>query len=152
MDDLQQELRAAERAATAPFVDEPRSEGWYPLLMAVFVTAQVAGPLLTVHGMGYLGFSLQALAIVATALYYVRHARRAGAVPRMRSAPPEVRRAYAFLLVGALVAVVVSVLAWLLGGWPAGLTAVFGSSLALVWLYERRVYPRAVALVRERLA
>lgn len=152
MDHLQQQLRTAERAAAAPFVDEPRSEGWYPLLMAAFVTALTAGPVMTLHGMGYLGFLLQGLAIGATAVYYVRHEKRAGAVPRMRSAPAEVRRAYAFLLVGAVVAVAVSVVAWLLGGWPVGLTAVFVSSLAVVWLYERRVYPRAVALVRDRLA
>lgn len=152
MDHLKHELHAAERAASSPFVDEPRSEGWYPLLMAAFVTALAAGPVMTLNGLGYLGFLLQALAIAATAAYYVRHGKRAGAVPRMRSAPPEVLRAYAFLLVGAVAAVGVSVGAWLLGGWQAGLPAVFLSGWGVVWLYERRVYPRAVALVRKRLA
>jgi hypothetical protein len=152
MDDLQQELRAAERAAATPFVDEPRSEAWYPLLMAAFVTAMAAGPVLVAHGLGFPGFSLQALALAAVAFYYVGHHQRAGAVPRMRSAPPEVQRAYVVLLVGALAVVIVSVVAWSINGWPSGLTAVFLSSLALVWLYERRLYPRAVTLLRERLA
>ena len=83
MDHLQQELRAAERSATVPFVDEPRSEGWYPVMMAAFVTALTAGPVIVLHGLGYAGFLLQAVAIGATAVYYVRHERRAGAVPRI---------------------------------------------------------------------
>lgn len=152
MDDVQQDLRAAERAAATPFVDEPRSQEWYPFFMAASVTALTAGPVLTVHGLGYLGFSLQALAMAAVAVYYLRHQERAGAVPRMRSAPPEVRRAYLFLLVGAVAAVGVSVTAWTLGGWPVGLATVFLSSLGAVWLYERRIYPRALALLQERLA
>jgi hypothetical protein len=36
--------------------------------------------------------------------------------------------------------------------WPVGLSTVFLSSLAVVWLYERRIYPRAVTLLQERLA
>lgn len=152
MDDLKQELRAAERAAAAPFVEDPRSQAWYPLFMAAFVTALTAGPVLTVHGLGYLGFPLQALALAAVGSYYLRHHKRAGAVPRMRSAPPEMQRAYTLLLLGAVTALGISVMTWLASGWPAGLAAVFGSSLALAWLYERHLYPRALRLLQQRLA
>ena len=152
MDELQQELRAAERAAAAPFVEDPRSQAWYPLFMAAFVTALTAGPVLTVHGLGYLGFPLQAVALAAVAFYYARHHERAGAVPRMRSAPPEVQRAYTLVLVGAVAGLGVSVLTWLVSGWPTGLAAVFVSSLAVAWLYERHLYPRALHLVQQRLA
>lgn len=152
MDHVHQQLRAAERAAAAPFVEEPRSEAWYPALMAAFCTAICAGPVLVVTGYAPLGFLLQAVAVVALAAYYARHQARAGAVPRMRAAPPEVRRAYAHLLGGTALAAAVSAGLWLLGGWPVGLATVFVTVLAVVWFYERRSYPRAVARVRERLA
>ncbi len=152
MDDVQQELRAAERAAAAPFVDEPRSESWYPLFMAAFCTAIVAGPLLVVRGPGALGLGVQLVAVLALGAYYARHHSRAGAVPRMRSAPPEVRRAYSQLFVGIATAALLSAGLWVLGGWRVGLSTVFVSSLVVVWLYERRLYPRAVARVRGRLA
>ena len=142
----------ADRAAAAPFVEQPRSAWWYAPATAVFFTAMAAGPALAASGHAPLGFSIQGAALLGFLVFNHDHRRRAGTSPRMRSAPHEITVAYVFLAVGGTVAATVTAMSWLTWGAQAGLAVLFLASLGVVWTYERLVYPRAVRLVRQRLA
>lgn len=145
-------LRAAERAAAAPFIDYPKTPWWYPLLFATFMTAVLAGPALVQHGHGIAGFGLQFLSLAALITFARWYRTRWGAWPRMSAAPAEIKGAYRWFLTMFVVGAVVSVAAWLLGGPQVGLPAIFVVAYALIWAYEGVVYPRAAQRVRERLA
>lgn len=145
-------LRQADRAAAAPFLEQPRTRWWYPPFMAAFFTGLAAGPVLVAEGRGGAGFAVQGLVLVGFLAFTVGYRRQAGTSPRMRSAPPEITRAYLFLLLAGGACVGVTAAAWSLAGPVAGLSALFVTSLAVVWAYERAVYPQAAARVRRRLA
>lgn len=152
MENTRNALRDVELAAAAPFVNEPVSPWWYPLLMASFFTALVAGPLLISQGLGAAGFGLQLVAIIAVGVFYAALRAKAGTSPKMRSAPDEIKHAYRGLFLGFGGSAVVSVAVWVLLGWQGGLSAIFLTTLATTWEYERVLYPRAVQRVRDRLA
>lgn len=151
MESTQNILHEAERAAAAPFLNEPRSPWWYPLLTGAFFTGLAAGPLLIAHGYAPLGFVLQAAAVCAYSAFMLGHRRRAGTSPRLRRAPREVRGAYWWLGGATVVCAAVTIACWVSMGWQAGLPSLFLSSAAATWWYERRAYPRAVAATQERL-
>ncbi|WP_157358952.1 hypothetical protein [Arthrobacter sp. Soil782] len=152
MENTHDALHDVERAAAAPFVNEPVSQWWYPLLMASFFTAMAAGPLLISQGRGAAGMGLQAVAIIAVGAFYVAHRAKSGTSPRMRSAPDEIKRAYRWLCLAFGGSMAVSVVVWMLLGWQGGLSVIFVMTLAITWAYERILYPRAVQQVRDRLA
>ena len=152
MENTQDALRDVEQAAAAPFVNEPVSPWWYPLLMASFFTALVAGPLLISQRWAVAGFGLQLVAIIAVGVFHAAHRTKAGTSPRMRSAPDEIKHAYRWFFLGFGGSATVSVAVWMLLGWQGGLSAIFVTTLAVTWAYERVLYPRAVQRVRDRLA
>lgn len=152
MENAQHALRELDLAAAAPFVNDPVTEWWYPPMMASFFTAMAAGPLLISQGHAAAGLTLQAVANVTVVLYYLAHRAKAGTSPRMRSAPAEIKGAYRWCFVVFTGCAAVSAALWILFGWTVGLCTIFATTLAATWAYERVVYPRAVRLVRDRLA
>ncbi|MCL3862532.1 hypothetical protein [Actinotalea sp. K2] len=152
MENAQDALRDIDRAAAAPFVNDPVTAWWYPPTMAGFFTAMAAGPLLISQGRGAAGFGLQAVALITLVMVYAAHRAKSGTSPRMRSAPDEFKHAYRWLCLTYAGSLAVSVVVWVLLGWQVGLSAVFVTMLAATWSYERVVYPRAVHRVRNRLA
>jgi hypothetical protein len=151
MENTEDTLRDVKRAAAAPFVNEPVSQWWYPLLMAGFFTAMVAGPLLISQGRGVAGMGLYAVAIIAVGVFYVAHRAKSGTSPKMSSAPDEIKRVYRWFCLAFAGSLAVSVVMWIFLGWQSGLSAFFVTTLATTWIYERVLYPRAVQQVRDRL-
>lgn len=121
-------------------------------MMASFFTAMAAGPLLISQGRGAAGFGVQAAAIIAVSVFYVAHRAKSGTSPRMRSAPDEIKHAYRWCFMAFAGSVAISVAVWMLLGWQLGLCAIFVTTLAATWSYERVVYPRGVQQVLDRLA
>ncbi|MCY7402037.1 MAG: hypothetical protein LH477_13990 [Nocardioides sp.] len=145
-------MRAIERAAAAPFITAPRTQWWYPVLMACFFTAMMAGAPLVGRGHAAVGFGLQVLALVAVGVFYGTYRETWGTRPRMRSAPPEIAAVYRWCWGAFAGAMLLSAAVWVLSDWRVGLSSIFVTTLAVTWAYERRVYPRAAQQVRERLA
>ena len=152
METTESALRAAERAAAAPFVDYPATPSWYPLLVAGFMTAMPGGPVLIRHDHVVLGFGVQALAIALLMAFILWYRKRWGTWPRMAAAPPEIKTAYRWYVLAFAAGAFFCLAAWGAGGWQLGLPAIFVATYALVWVYERSVYPKAAQRVRERLA
>lgn len=152
MENAQRALRDVDLAAAAPFVNYPVTEWWYQPMMASFFTAMAAGPLLISQGRGAAGFGVQAAAIIAVSVFYVAHRAKSGTSPRMRSAPDEIKHAYRWCFMAFAGSVAISVAVWMLLGWQLGLCAIFVTTLAATWSYERVVYPRGVQQVLDRLA
>ncbi len=152
MESNEQQMRAIERAAATPFITAPRTPWWYPVLMACFFTAMVAGVPLVGRGHAAAGFGLQVLALVAVGVFCGAHRETWGTRPRTRSAPAEIMGAYRWCWVALSGCVVISAAAWEWVDWRVGLGSIFVTTLAVTWVYERSVYPRAAQQVRERLA
>lgn len=146
-DDLAAELRQADRAAAAPWIDYPQTPTWYPpatgLWAALFCLA-VAIPD---------DSPLQALAMLALVAvevaFVVWYRRRRGTWPRGR-APEEIRKVMAAFLVGAVAVVsIVGLALWVTAPWVAAIVAFVVVTPAVAW-YER-VYAAAAARARARL-
>lgn len=152
METTESALRAAERAAAAPFIEYPATPWWYPLLVAGFMTAMPGGPVLIRHGHTFLGFGVQALAVGALFAFLTVYRKKWGAWPRMAAAPPEIKEAYRWYALTFAAGIFCCIGAWVAGGWQLGLPVIFVATFVLVWVYERTVYPRAARRVRERLA
>ncbi|WP_152915975.1 hypothetical protein [Arthrobacter sp. RIT-PI-e] len=152
MENIDAVLRAADRAAAAPYTYRYDTPAWYPFAMAAYFTA-IAGtfPLL-MTGRLVLGMGLLVLAVGAFLALTMVLRRRFGTWPSMDGAPVEIRRVFGVLLLLALAVVLVSTIVWQLTGAPGGLLAIFLTSLAVVWSYEFRLYPAAAARLRRRLA
>ena len=152
MESNEQQMWAIERAAAAPFITAPRTQWWYPVLMAGFFTLMAAGPVLVGRGHAAVGFGLQVVALVAVGVFYGAYRETWGTRPRMRSAPTEIAGAYRWCFVAFSGCVVLSAAAWARVDWRVGLSSIFVTTLAVTWAYERSVYPRAAQQVRDRLA
>lgn len=152
MENIEDVLRSADRAAAAPYTYDFDTPAWYPFAMAAYFTA-IAGtfPLLMV-GRLVLGTGLLALAVTAVLMLTLVLRQRFGTWPAMTGAPAEIRRVFRLLLLLALAVLLVSTMVWQLTGPLGGLAVVFLTSLAVVWAYEFRLYPAAAARLRRRLA
>ncbi|THJ68622.1 hypothetical protein E8P82_01585 [Arthrobacter echini] len=151
MENIEDALLAADRAAAAPFVQTPPAPAWYPLAMAIYFTA-VAGsfPLLQDdHVLLGAGVLVVAISGLLTLTLTIRAQR--GTWPRLAEAPPEIKRVVAVFVSLAVLALLVSAAIWFWVGAAAGLSTVFIASLAVVWAYEFRLYPAAARQVRQRL-
>ncbi len=145
-------LRDLDRAAALPFTKYPPSPRWYPLLMGGCLSAIVAALFLIFGGNRLLGAILEIIAVLCFILFLTWYRKKWGTWPDMKEAPIEIRRVYRrFYVAYSSAWVLIVALAFLTS--PALTVAVtFSVFTALVWVYERKVYPAAAALVRARLA
>ncbi len=145
-------LRDLDRAAALPFIDYPRSPWWYPFLMGGLFAAMGAGLFLGNRGHVVAALCVFAAAIVSSGLYFRWYRSRWGTWPEMSEAPAEIRGAYRRYFVGMFVALVLIVVVGLLSPPVVTVVVTFLVLTALIWGYERKVYPAACADVRARLA
>lgn len=149
-EDLLQAQRAAERAEAAPYTDYPPTPAWYPPAMGAWMAAYTL--LLTLredHGV-WLVLGMIALASL-TGLFLGWYSRYHGAMPNLRHAPREFRRAFAcyaavVVTIGASIA-----LAWRLAGPALAAPVAFAATTLGLIVYERS-YAAAARRTRERLA
>lgn len=151
-DELRDQLRAADRAAAAPYLDYPKEPWWVVPAFGALASLFVLGVGLRDRPdvPGVLWALIMALVALSAVGYVSWQRRRRGATPSGR-APQEVNRVLWWFVGGAIgVAVVLFLLAdW--APWWVGMPAAFVlASGGLFWF--GRAYARAVAKVRERLA
>lgn len=151
MESIPNPLREADRAAAMPFLNPPATPWWYPLMMAAYFTT-VSGAAAILREHQAIGLTMLVVPIAAVLLFVRHYRRRWGTWPRLEKAPAEIRRAYAWFLGACAVDIVICGLVWVFAGAPVALPVIFVTSLIIFWLYERRVYPKAAAKARERLA
>ncbi|WP_122817498.1 hypothetical protein [Nocardioides pantholopis] len=148
--DLAAAQRAAERAEAAPYIDYPPTPAWYYPVGGAWAAAYVA--LLgwwRTHQVWLVLGMLALSALVGALLGW--YSRRAGAMPSFRRIPRELRRGYAFYLLGVLVVVGLVALAWWLLGHLAAVATAFVVVAVGLLLYDR-AYAAAARRTRERLA
>jgi hypothetical protein len=152
MENYEETLRSADRAAAAPFTQTPRIAIWYPFAMAAYFTL-VAGtfPLMR-EGRILFGMGLLVVAVVSVVILTLTIRAKWGTWPRLATAPAEIKRAFGLFIVLALIALIASSVVWAWFGDVAGLITVFLAALIVVWAYEFRLYPAAARQVRQRLA
>lgn len=146
--DLAAQLRAAERAAAAPYVVFPPTPRWYPPAVGTWAATLLA---LFAWGPGTATFAVGLVALLAVELGFLRwYARRHGAMPSLRQPPAEFRPAFRRYAVGVAVVVALVALAWVLvGEWAAVATTWVAVTAGLAG-YER-LYAEAARRTRERL-
>lgn len=151
--EIRDELREAERAAAAPFVEVPRYQWWHTALLSLvgplfaLVTSQV---LRALDGGGTLAF-IPGFAITLITLFVVLdQRRRSGATPKGK-APAELRIVFRWYYIGAAIVLVsVAILALTTSPW-ASLPVSYAVCLGgLLWFGT--AYQRAAARVQARLA
>lgn len=152
MENFDAALRAADRAAAAPFTQTPRISAWYPFAMAAYFTAVAATYPLLRDGRIIQAIGLLLAAVAAVLILTLTIRARWGTWPRMAVAPTEIKRAYMLFIVLAVAALILSAAIWTWLGDTAGLVAVFLTALVLVSAYEFRLYPDAARQVRQRMA
>jgi hypothetical protein len=147
--DPRQQLREAERAAAAPYVDYPRTPGWYAPVVGAWSAALVA-VLATRSSHPVLSVVVLVALVAAEGGFLAWYRNKRGTMPSMRQVPPEIRREMSRYLVGLVVVVAAVVAAAvLLSGLLAALLA-FVLVTGGLTVYERR-YERAAAATRARL-
>lgn len=146
-DELRERVRAADRAAAAPYVDYPATPWWYHGFFGLWSVAFVlvmrvaADPVWRPVGL--------VLLCVAVGLLSGWQRRRRGTWPRGK-APAEIQRAMLGFVVGAVAVIALgALLLWLAPVWAAA-AVLFVVVTAGVWSYER-AYDRAAARTRARL-
>jgi hypothetical protein len=149
--DLEEQLRAAERGAAAPYISYPPTPWWYAPSVGAWSAAMIGTFTWWRQNVGLFVGSLAAL-IAVEALFLVWMRRRHGALPMPGKGTPPVEIAAVWR--GYLAAVPVVVLLVWLAGWLAGVPAAAGVAFVLVTaglvFYERR-YAAAAARTRSRL-
>jgi hypothetical protein len=149
--DAEEQLRVLERAEAAPYVNYPKTPGWYAPAVGLWTAALIGA--FTWWRVSAALFVGSLVALVALELWFVTWMRRRhGAMPMPgRGKPPrEIRAIWVRFSVAVPVVVALVALAWWLGGVPAGAGTAFVLVTAGLWYYERR-YAVAAAEVRERL-
>ncbi|WP_161895633.1 hypothetical protein [Gordonia spumicola] len=142
-------LRAAERAAAAPFVDYPPTPVWYPpalggwfaILSAIMVYRP--GPAVSVP--------LLVVLIALVGAFMAWHSRVRGTLPTLTGAPKELHRPMYGYAAGVVVIVAVVVPVGLFAPPIAAVIATFVLVTIGIAAYER-AYFRAAQAVKERLA
>ena len=145
-------LHDLDLAAARPFIDYPRTPWWYPVFMGWYFSSIATALLLGSSGNFVAAAVVFAGAIVAVAVFVRWYRAQWGTWPQMTAAPPEIRRAYREFYVGGAVAVVFTAVVGLLAPGAVTVAVAFVVSTALIWVYERKIYPAACAEVRARLA
>ncbi len=150
-DSTADQLKAADRAAAAPYLDYPDLARWYPIasggwFAAVLLSAAHFGS----HGV-VAGLALLVLIGVQVA-FLAWYRRRWSTWPRFDAeVPPEIQFVVRAYFVGLGVVLVLTTLTWLLVGPWVSAALVLVTVTALVTAYEDR-YAVAADRVRERLS
>ncbi|MQA82997.1 MAG: hypothetical protein GEV10_31855 [Streptosporangiales bacterium] len=150
-DEIREQLRAAERAAAAPYVDYPKDPWWTVPGFGALASLIVLGVNLREQSDMPDWAATLPLALVAAGAcgYVLWQRRRRGTMPSGK-APREVNRVlWGFVLGAVVVAVVVFVFADLAPLWLAVPSAFVLASGGMLWF--GRAYDRAAAQARERL-
>lgn len=152
--EIREQLRLAERAAAAPYVDYPKDPWWHMPLLSL--TSPIFAYMLytMLHGTttSRSTISFPAVASLGIALIIILHQRkRRGALPSGGKAPAELTRVLRWYAVGGIT-LAVSVIA-------LALTTPLYVSVPVAWVLSLggiywfgRAYERAAEQVRERLA
>lgn len=157
-DDVRTQLHDLERAEAAPYVDQRPSPRWFAPAFGLWFGVMAA--VQDFHWSTEVDSVWRALVTVAIVIpmaalvgaYSAWHQRYHGALPRLVGPkPPEIRRVYRlYFLAFVVVAAALVGLALLVPWWVTGaVTAVV--AWGFLAAYER-IYERAAAAVRERLA
>lgn len=146
-DDARNALRAADRAAAAPWIDYPPVPWWHPL----FFAAYAAGLTLAIGLLDGLATAGVELVLVVVMLGYTRwYVRKRGTYPK-GTPPQEIRRPLHLMIAGAvLIAVATFALGALVSVWLAAAFAAVTTSGGIT-AYEA-AYARGAQRARDRLA
>jgi hypothetical protein len=144
----QQTLAEAERATAALWTDYPPTPAWYyPAVGAWFAGYVVAfGAPLADH----VRLPLLLVLPFLFGLFVRWYTDKRGAMPRLRSAPPEFKSAIRWYLVGYAALLGACVAVYFTAGYVAATVVAFVGATAGLWVYER-AYEDAVRRTRERL-
>jgi hypothetical protein len=149
--DLEEQLKAAERGAAAPYVEYPPTPWWYAPSVGAWAAAMIGAFSWWRENAALFVGSLAALIAIET-LFIVWMQRRHGALPRPgKGTPPtEIARVWRGFAAAVPVVVLLTGLVW----WLISLPAAAGAAFVLVTVglaaYERR-YAAAAARTRARL-
>lgn len=152
--EIREQLRLAERAAAAPYIDYPKDPWWQFLLLSLVLPIFALLLNTLVNGSTTMRslLALQSLAITGITLAVVLSQRkRRGALPSGGKAPAELRRVFRWYFVGAsALTLAVSALA---------LTTPLYVSMPVAWALSLfgiawfgMAHERAAVRIRERLA
>lgn len=145
------QLLEIDHLAATPFIEYPTTPSWYPALIGGYWTAMTGAILAGRHGHPVWTVVIALAALVVLMGYLRSYRARWGTWPLMSNAPAEIRRAYMTNLRGLILCVALTAVAFALAPWFVTLAVGFVSFTTLYWLYERRIYPGAVARVKARL-
>lgn len=152
-DELQFELREAERAAAAPFMLVPLSSWWHVALLGLagplfaLVTSQT---LLAIQGGGTWAF-IPSIAISLITILVVQDQRRRRGVAPKGKAPVELRPVYRWYFIGAaLLFVAIVVIALNTSPWVSLPVSYLACLAGMLWF--KHAYGQAVARIKARLA
>ncbi|WP_298455174.1 hypothetical protein [uncultured Cellulomonas sp.] len=144
-------LRQSDRAAASPFIDHPRSPGWYSPAVGLWWAGLAVMVHLYLDGRTVAASILLAALLVSEMAVIAWLRRRWGVWPRMAQAPAEVKSTYHRFVVGVVLVALVAALAWWQLGWVVGVVVIAVAMTALHAFYRLRAYPAAAERVRERL-
>jgi len=146
--EAREQLRAAERAEAAPYVDYPPDPRWISPAFGVLATLLALAANLHDHpGWSSVPSTLVVLGVVG---YVLWQRRRRGTQP-YGTAPRELTRVYRWYLGGAIViGTALLVMGYWAPLWLALPVAFLAGTLGLLWFI--RAYDRAATRVRKRLA
>lgn len=149
--DLEEQLKAAERGAAAPYVSYPPTPSWYAPSVGAWAAAMI-GTFTWWRENAALFMASLAVLIAVEALFVVWMQRRHGALPMPgKGTPPvEIAGVWRGYLVGLAVVILLVGLVWWLVGVPAAAGAAFVLVTVGLAVYERR-YAVAAATTRARL-
>ena len=140
-----------ERAEAAPYVNYPKTPGWYSPAVGLWMAALIGA--FTWWRVSAALFVGSLVALVALEFWFITWLRRrhgAMPMPGHGTPPREIGAIWVRFFVAVPVVVALIALAWWLGGVPAGAGTAFVLVTAGLWYYERR-YAAAAAEVRKRL-
>lgn len=156
-DEVRESLRAAERAAAAPWVDYPRDPVWHAVVLSV------AGPVVVLIGAQLFGalvgradfIALPSIVLSLLVIIVVTDQRRRRGTWPTGAMPAELRAVFRWYVVGVIVLALAFAGAGALA--PAPVPLILALVIAYVVTFAgvrwySRAYDRAATRVRERLA
>lgn len=148
-DDPRRSLLEAERAEALPYLDYPPTPAWF------FPAAGSWGGLLVLALAGMdddkiVALPLLVALLVAEAAFFTWYRRYRRTSPSLTGAPPEIRRQFAWYLLGVVVVLAACGLALVHAGAIAAAAVAFVGVAGGLWWYERR-YAKAAEAARRRL-
>ncbi|MGY4768082.1 hypothetical protein ACXC9Q_14310 [Kribbella sp. CWNU-51] len=149
--DAEELSRVLERAEATPYVNYPKTPGWYSPAVGLWMAALIGAFIWwRVSAALFVGSLVALVALEFWFITWMRRRHGAMPTPGHGTPPREIGAIWVRFFVAVPVVVALVALAWWLGGVPAGAGTAFVLVTAGLWYYERR-YAVAAAEVRERL-